>query len=50
MFSGIHMNKDLYSLSYTCVTAGTAGIVLIGFYILVLYSLKLTHSLTSLID
>ncbi|XP_066382885.1 uncharacterized protein [Miscanthus floridulus] len=32
---GIHMNKSLYSLSYTCVTTGTAGLFFAGIYLLV---------------
>ncbi|KAJ4972705.1 hypothetical protein NE237_005879 [Protea cynaroides] len=34
-FFGIHVNKALYTFSYMCVTAGTAGILLTGIYILV---------------
>ncbi|KAK1595145.1 hypothetical protein QYE76_017471 [Lolium multiflorum] len=34
-FFGLRMNKSLYSLSYTCVTAGTAGLFLAGIYLLV---------------
>ncbi|XP_039133604.1 heparan-alpha-glucosaminide N-acetyltransferase-like [Dioscorea cayenensis subsp. rotundata] len=34
-FFGLHMNKPLYSLSYTCVTAAAAGLVFVGIYILV---------------
>ncbi|XP_010929549.1 uncharacterized protein [Elaeis guineensis] len=34
-FFGLHMNKALYSLSYTCVTAGAAGILFAGIYVLV---------------
>lgn len=33
--SGLHMNKSLYSLSYTCVTTGTAGLFFAGIYSLV---------------
>jgi heparan-alpha-glucosaminide N-acetyltransferase len=29
------MNKPLYTLSYTCVTAGAAGILFAGIYVLV---------------
>eukprot|EP00268_Persea_americana_P038201 TRINITY_DN37823_c0_g1_i3.p1 TRINITY_DN37823_c0_g1~~TRINITY_DN37823_c0_g1_i3.p1 ORF type:complete len:399 (-),score=61.54 TRINITY_DN37823_c0_g1_i3:423-1619(-) len=32
---GLHVNKVLYSLSYTCVTAGAAGILFAGTYVLV---------------
>lgn len=32
---GLRMNKALYSLSYTCVTAGAAGILFAGIYVLV---------------
>ncbi|KAL9671590.1 hypothetical protein QQ045_009160 [Rhodiola kirilowii] len=32
---GMHLNKALYSLSYTCLTAGVAGILFSGLYILV---------------
>ncbi|KAF5182148.1 Heparan-alpha-glucosaminide n-acetyltransferase [Thalictrum thalictroides] len=34
-FSGMHFNKVLYSSSYTCLTAGTAGILFAGIYVLV---------------
>ncbi|XP_072980488.1 uncharacterized protein [Typha angustifolia] len=34
-FYGIHMNKPLYTLSYTCVTAGAAGLLFAGIYVLV---------------
>ncbi|XP_039125014.1 heparan-alpha-glucosaminide N-acetyltransferase isoform X1 [Dioscorea cayenensis subsp. rotundata] len=34
-FFGVHMNKPLYSLSYTCVTAGVAGLLFAGIYLLV---------------
>ncbi|CAL9753418.1 unnamed protein product [Musa acuminata subsp. burmannicoides] len=34
-FCGIHMNKALYTLSYTLVTAGAAGILFTGVYVLV---------------
>ncbi|GAV77419.1 DUF1624 domain-containing protein [Cephalotus follicularis] len=32
---GMHINKALYSFSYMCITAGAAGIVFIGMYLLV---------------
>ncbi|XP_062182992.1 uncharacterized protein LOC133887091 [Phragmites australis] len=32
---GLHMNKSLYSLSYTCVTTGAAGLFFAGIYLLV---------------
>nr|GMD57853.1 heparan-alpha-glucosaminide N-acetyltransferase-like [Ipomoea batatas] len=32
---GMRINKVLYSFSYTCVTAGTAGVVFAGVYIMV---------------
>uniref|UniRef100_A0A0D9XSS8 Heparan-alpha-glucosaminide N-acetyltransferase catalytic domain-containing protein n=1 Tax=Leersia perrieri TaxID=77586 RepID=A0A0D9XSS8_9ORYZ len=32
---GLHMNKSLYSLSYTCVTIGTAGLFFVAIYLLV---------------
>eukprot|EP00262_Sarcandra_glabra_P001799 TRINITY_DN11966_c0_g1_i1.p1 TRINITY_DN11966_c0_g1~~TRINITY_DN11966_c0_g1_i1.p1 ORF type:complete len:286 (-),score=26.68 TRINITY_DN11966_c0_g1_i1:223-1080(-) len=32
---GMHMNKGLYTFSYTCLTAGGAGILFAGTYILV---------------
>ncbi|XP_047171951.1 heparan-alpha-glucosaminide N-acetyltransferase [Vigna umbellata] len=32
---GMHINKVLYSFSYTCVTAGTAGILFVGIYLMV---------------
>ncbi|MCL7032145.1 hypothetical protein MKW94_014393 [Papaver nudicaule] len=34
-FCGIHLNKALYSLSYTCVTVGAGGILFVGTYVLV---------------
>ncbi|CAK9166197.1 unnamed protein product [Ilex paraguariensis] len=34
-FSGMHVNKALYTFSYTCVTAGAAGILISGIYVLV---------------
>jgi len=41
------MNKSLYSLSYTCVTTGTAGLLFAGIYLLVgdnnFYFLKYSH-------
>ncbi|KAG6781316.1 hypothetical protein POTOM_014210 [Populus tomentosa] len=33
--SGMHVNKALYTFSYMCVTAGAAGIVFTGIYLLV---------------
>ncbi|KAK9272153.1 hypothetical protein L1049_002524 [Liquidambar formosana] len=33
--SGVHVNKALYSFSYTCITAGAAGILFAGVYVLV---------------
>ncbi|TVU24694.1 hypothetical protein EJB05_27146 [Eragrostis curvula] len=33
--AGLHMNKSLYSLSYTCVTTGTAGLFFAAIYLLV---------------
>lgn len=35
MCAGLHMNKSLYSLSYTCVTTGTAGLFFVAIYLLV---------------
>ncbi|CAI8591698.1 unnamed protein product [Vicia faba] len=32
---GMHVNKVLYSLSYTCLTAGAAGILFVGIYLMV---------------
>ncbi|XP_057436592.1 uncharacterized protein LOC130729004 isoform X1 [Lotus japonicus] len=32
---GMHVNKVLYSFSYTCVTAGAAGILLVAIYLMV---------------
>ncbi|RCV38455.1 hypothetical protein SETIT_8G143900v2 [Setaria italica] len=32
---GLHLNKSLYSLSYTCLTTGTAGLFFAGIYLLV---------------
>lgn len=34
-YSGLHMNKSLYSLSYTCVTTGTASLFFTAIYSLV---------------
>lgn len=34
---GMHINKVLYSMSYTCVTTGVAGILFVGIYIMVRY-------------
>ncbi|XP_010249387.1 PREDICTED: heparan-alpha-glucosaminide N-acetyltransferase [Nelumbo nucifera] len=34
-FFGMHLNKALYTFSYTCVTAGAAGILFTGTYVLV---------------
>ncbi|KAI3916904.1 hypothetical protein MKW98_014365 [Papaver atlanticum] len=34
-FCGMHVNKALYSLSYTCVTVGAAGILFVGIYVMV---------------
>nr|CAD1833898.1 unnamed protein product [Ananas comosus var. bracteatus] len=34
-FFGLRMNKPLYSISYTCVTAGAAGLLFVGIYFLV---------------
>ncbi|KAK1259940.1 hypothetical protein QJS04_geneDACA021498 [Acorus gramineus] len=34
-FSGMHVNKVLYTFSYTCVTAGVAGLLFAGTYIMV---------------
>ncbi|KAG6468358.1 hypothetical protein ZIOFF_073034 [Zingiber officinale] len=34
-FYGMHMNKSLYTPSYTCITAGTAGVMFTGVYVLV---------------
>ncbi|EPS74559.1 hypothetical protein M569_00196, partial [Genlisea aurea] len=33
--SGIHINKALYSLSYTCITTGCAGLLLAAAYVVV---------------
>ncbi|XP_065043574.1 uncharacterized protein LOC135676384 [Musa acuminata AAA Group] len=32
---GMHMNKPLYTISYTCVTAGAAGVLFTAVYLLV---------------
>ena len=42
---GMHINKVLYSLSYMCVTAGAAGILFVGIYLMVRFfvSLCLSH-------
>ncbi|GLT46953.1 hypothetical protein SLA2020_206780 [Shorea laevis] len=34
-FFGMHLNKDLYTFSYMCVTAGAGGILFTGIYVLV---------------
>ncbi|KAL6350137.1 hypothetical protein AAG906_004075 [Vitis piasezkii] len=34
-FFGMHVNKALYTLSYMCVTAGAAGILFAGIYLMV---------------
>ncbi|KAK3003600.1 hypothetical protein RJ639_019846 [Escallonia herrerae] len=34
-FSGMHINKALYTVSYVCITAGAAGILFAGIYVLV---------------
>ncbi|KDO44324.1 hypothetical protein CISIN_1g013227mg [Citrus sinensis] len=34
-FVGMHLNKALYSLSYTCLTAGASGVLLAGIYFMV---------------
>lgn len=34
--AAIPLNKQLYSFSYVCFTAGAAGIVFSGFYLLVI--------------
>lgn len=34
-FFGMHLNKALYTFSYTCVTGGSGGILFTGIYILV---------------
>lgn len=34
---GMHVNKALYTFSYMCVTAGAAGILFAGIYMLVGY-------------
>ena len=36
--AAIPLNKQLYTLSYVCVTAGAAALVFSAFYILVCYS------------
>ena len=33
----MHLNKALYSLSYTCLTAGASGVLLAGIYFMVRY-------------
>lgn len=32
---GMHLNKALYTFSYMCVTAGVAGILFVGIYLMV---------------
>lgn len=32
----MHVNKALYTFSYTCVTAGAAGILFIAIYVMVI--------------
>ncbi|ONK56303.1 uncharacterized protein A4U43_C10F6390 [Asparagus officinalis] len=34
-FFGMHINKALYTLSYTCLTTGAAGLLFAGIYLLV---------------
>ncbi|XP_026423637.1 heparan-alpha-glucosaminide N-acetyltransferase-like [Papaver somniferum] len=34
-FCGMHINKALYSLSYTCVTVGAAGLLFVAIYVMV---------------
>ncbi|KAF6134057.1 hypothetical protein GIB67_038348 [Kingdonia uniflora] len=34
-FLGMHANKVLYTFSYTCITAGAAGLIFAGIYVLV---------------
>ncbi|PKA47568.1 heparan-alpha-glucosaminide N-acetyltransferase [Apostasia shenzhenica] len=34
-FFGMHMNKALYTVSYTCITAGASGLLFAGIYMLV---------------
>jgi hypothetical protein len=36
LISGMRFNKPLYSFSYVCFMGGAAGLVLTGFYLLVL--------------
>lgn len=33
--SGMHPNKALYTFGYTCITAGAAGILFVGTYVVV---------------
>lgn len=40
---GMHINKALYSFSYTCVTVGVAGILLASIYLVVSYYLMTMH-------
>lgn len=35
IFSGMHINKALYTFSYMCMTAGSAGIIFAGIYLMV---------------
>jgi len=35
LFPGMHINKALYTFSYTCLTAGAAGLFFAGTYLLV---------------
>ncbi|XP_058092794.1 uncharacterized protein LOC131239211 isoform X2 [Magnolia sinica] len=39
-FCGMHVNKVLYTLSYTCVTAGAAGILFAGTYVLLILGIQ----------
>lgn len=40
-FAGMHINKVLYTVSYMSVTAGAAGLLFTGIYLMVLKLLSL---------
>ena len=55
LFSGMRMNKPLYTISYTLATAGAAGLLFAGIYALVgplkpdnIYYARVIHHLRNL--
>ncbi|KAK1294108.1 hypothetical protein QJS10_CPA16g00729 [Acorus calamus] len=48
--SGMHVNKVLYTFSYTCVTAGVAGLLFAGTYILGFYWKQPQNNVASLLS